>query len=225
MKKYFDNIYCINLSHRKDRWSECLNEFKKIGIENTVERFDAYQLSPPIAGCTKSHYEVINLAKSRGEKNILILEDDFEFITDNVWNLFENSLNQLFSKNLDYDMFYFGGTLKKNTSSLIDKNLVHLFNIKTTHCYSIKDTAFDIVINRYKDLNWNDSGNWNSTDSRLNIDHFYTKEIQSKGKCYGIYPGLCQQRASYSDLLKQISGTALWNIENNYNNMIYNENF
>ena len=38
MKKYFDKIYCINLDSRPDRWKECLEEFKKIGIDDIVER-------------------------------------------------------------------------------------------------------------------------------------------------------------------------------------------
>ena len=56
MKKYFDKIYCINLDSRPDRWKECLEEFKKIGIDDIVERFPAAELTPGIAGCTKSNY-------------------------------------------------------------------------------------------------------------------------------------------------------------------------
>ena len=104
MKKYFDNIYCINLDSRKDRWQTCLDEFNKVGLTNQVERFSGIKLSPGQAGCTKSHYELIKLAKSRGEKTILVLEDDFQFVNTEVWNLFELARTQLKNKNLEYDL-------------------------------------------------------------------------------------------------------------------------
>ena len=36
---YFDEIYCINLDHRKDRWQHAQEEFKKVGILDRVQRY------------------------------------------------------------------------------------------------------------------------------------------------------------------------------------------
>lgn len=226
LKKYFDNIYCINLDSRKDRWKECLEEFDKVGLTNQVERFSAIKLSPGIAGCTKSHYEVIKLAKSRGEKTILILEDDVKFLTTDVWNLYEIAINQLKNKNLEFDIFYFGGNIYgNNNSEKIDSNVFRLNFIKTTHAYVIKSRIFDKIINKYSNTNWSDGNNWTTSVNRLNIDYFYLSEIQSLNNCYGIYPGVCQQRLSYSDILNKKSGECLWTLDRNYNKKLnLNEN-
>ena len=39
INSHFNNIYCINLDRRTDRWEECLIEFKKHSLD--VERFSA----------------------------------------------------------------------------------------------------------------------------------------------------------------------------------------
>ena len=44
-----DNILCINLESRKDRWSECVEQFKKLNIENLVQ-LSLYVL-PQLTGC------------------------------------------------------------------------------------------------------------------------------------------------------------------------------
>jgi GR25 family glycosyltransferase involved in LPS biosynthesis len=221
MKKYFDNIYCINLDSRKDRWQTCLDEFNKVGLTNQVERFSGIKLSPGISGCTKSHYELIKLAKSRGEKTILVLEDDFQFVNTEVWNLFELARTQLKNKNLEYDLFYFGGTTTKGYSTKVDHNVFRLNHVKTTHCYVIRDTVFDKIINKYNDVDWTSETNWlGGHVNRLNIDYFYIKEIQSMNRCYGIYPGVCQQRLSHSDILNVESGECLWTLKTHYNNIL-----
>ena len=93
MKKYFDKIYCINLDSRSDRWNQCIEEFKKVGIEDIVERFSAEQLIPGIAGCTKSHYEIIKQCKKNNFKNVLILEDDVTFINSNFLETIDKSIS------------------------------------------------------------------------------------------------------------------------------------
>jgi len=87
MNRYFDKIYCINLNHRTDRWLESLQEFKKLGIDSDVERFEAHELKPGIKGCTKSHYEIIKLAKKNKYKNVLIFEDDVFILRDDFNNI------------------------------------------------------------------------------------------------------------------------------------------
>ena len=41
LKKYFNQIYCINLDRRKDRWVETVNELKKWGLFEGVNRYPA----------------------------------------------------------------------------------------------------------------------------------------------------------------------------------------
>jgi len=222
MIDYFDNIYCINLDRRPDRWLECQSEFKKLNIENQVTRFSAFDMNPGIAGCTRSHYEVIKLAKSKNEKNILILEDDFSTVCDNVWSYFDKALEQMSNKNICYDMFYFGGRIiGKEGAVKVDSNLLKLNYVKCAHMYSVTDRVYDAIINIYKDINWNNNAHWDgSSTTRLNDDYIFATKIQPKYNVYGIYPGMAQQRTSHSDLLNRPSGEVLWNINEDWNKKV-----
>ena len=204
MKNYFDKIYCINLDSRPDRWNQCLEEFKKINIENLVERFPAVQLSPGIAGCTKSHYEIIKLCKKNNFKNVLILEDDVNFINLDFFGTLDKTLSQLKLKNLSYDMLYLGGNLLQDSTRnfRIDSNLSKLSYCKTTHAFAINESIYNIFLDSFKDIDWLDGNNWHhGNPNRYNIDMWYVKNIQQLGNVYGVYPCLAEQRESYSDLL------------------------
>ena len=72
---FFDEIYCINLERRTDRWNQCKSEFDKIGIADRVIKFDAFDNKEnPKKGCYDSHLSVIKLAYERKLKNVLIFE-------------------------------------------------------------------------------------------------------------------------------------------------------
>ena len=78
---FFDEIYCINLERRTDRWNQCQSEFDKIGIADRVIKFDAFDNKEnPKKGCYDSHLSVIKLAYERKLKNVLIFEDDVAFL-------------------------------------------------------------------------------------------------------------------------------------------------
>ena len=79
MSKKIEKIFFINLDKRTDRREEIENELKK--MELTAERYSA--ISTPesgIVGCGYSHLNVLKMAREQNVKNVLILEDDFEFI-------------------------------------------------------------------------------------------------------------------------------------------------
>ena len=77
--KFIDKIIYINLDHRTDRKKEIENELEKFNLKN-YERFPAIKHINGAIGCSKSHLEIIKNAKQQGYKNILVLEDDFEFL-------------------------------------------------------------------------------------------------------------------------------------------------
>ena len=67
---FFDEIYCINLERRTDRWKQCQSEFDKIGITDKVIRFKAFDNKEnPKKGCYDSHLSVIKLAYERKLKS------------------------------------------------------------------------------------------------------------------------------------------------------------
>lgn len=65
--------FVVNLERRKDRLESIKNEMDYLGWD--YEYFPAIDLNNHV-GCTKSHLEIIKLAKERGYSKVLIIEDD-----------------------------------------------------------------------------------------------------------------------------------------------------
>ena len=215
--KIFDKIYCINLDSRPDRWEECLVEFNKIGIQDQVERVSAFKGPFGIDGCTRSHLECIRLAKDNNCENVLILEDDISFTSDIFIDTLHNAINQLNDNKLDCDILYFSANLYGNGNSLIDNNLAKISSAKAAHAYVVSSSVFDIILNAFKDIDWNDPYNWNpSNPNRMNMDTWY-KNIQQLGNTYGTYPSLAEQRPSHSDLLNK---HVAYNLSTVYNEIL-----
>ena len=213
-----DNIVCINLDSREDRWSECLKEFKNLNIEHLVQRYPAVSNKIGILGCTMSHVNCIKIAKEKKYKNVLILEDDVVFNTDIFYDVLIKTLNQLDSNNLKYDMLYLGANLIRGyNNKLIDKNLAKIARAKCAHAYIINSSIYDYIIDAYSKIDWNDEYLWNHQNpNRMNIDRWYMN-IQKLGNTYGTYPAIADQRPSYSDLIKQHSD---YKLSENYNEIL-----
>ena len=210
MKHYFDRIYCINLKKRPDRWEESLKEFEKLGIADDVIKFDAVDIQPGIIGCTKSHYEIIKIAEKDGCKNILVFEDDLELTKNSIVakEIISNSMEQLLRHDNAYDMLYLGGNVPEDKTLFkrIDENLSQISICKTTHAYVISHHAFKPFLDTFDNIDWNNSWNWSqANEQRCNIDKWYINNIHRKGKTYGVYPCLFNQRSNYSDLLNRNS--------------------
>jgi GR25 family glycosyltransferase involved in LPS biosynthesis len=71
-------IVYINLERRQDRRQEIEQEIQTYGLSG--ERFNAIQKQPGIVGCGLSHLNVLQKAQEAGWENVLILEDDFQFL-------------------------------------------------------------------------------------------------------------------------------------------------
>lgn len=197
---FFDKIYCINLEHRTDRWELALKEFKKIGIENDVTRFNGvYNKDNGNLGCTLSHYNVIKDAKDNNYERILIFEDDVLFL-DNDVSLIENTLDQL--NNINYDIFYLGATVAPNVGFFIkeSENLLKTNFAYTTHSYSVTSKNYDFILKNVVNYNI--------------IDVFYNQFIVPLGKSYVVNPMLTIQQANnFSNIQNNNSESYEWMID------------
>lgn len=129
--KIFDGIYCINLTTRLDRLKDFQKRMEKHNIN--FERFNAVSksflsvlanISMPLIdgervmkmsnsgllGCLLSHLNVMKMALSKNQKQILIFEDDASIHKDaNVLLLnFVQSLSNLSINIRDVDCIHFG---------------------------------------------------------------------------------------------------------------------
>lgn len=150
---YFDAIYCINLRHRKDRWKNAKEEFKKIGIAKNVVRFNAVKRKNGAIGCLLSHRLIIEKAKKKWYKNILVFEDDVTFLKSNKKII--NSIQKL-SENKDWDLFYLWGLFHLQRWSY-KKIIPHLWRVTwlwCTHAIAYNKSIFDLFITELGDKNY-----------------------------------------------------------------------
>ena len=97
MSKHIDKIFYINLDKREDRRQEIESELANFNLIDNSERIKAiYTPDQGILGCTLSHLKAITRAKEHKYKNVLILEDDFQFTIQK--DEFENQLTALFEQ-------------------------------------------------------------------------------------------------------------------------------
>ena len=124
---YFDEMYCINLDTRTDRWEHAQEEFKKADILDRVQRFSAIKEDDGRVGIIKSNLAIVKMAKQKKLKNVLVFEDDFKFIVDDPQKILQLSIDQI--KGINWHLFYLGA----NTHEKLVKfkpNLILLKNSK-----------------------------------------------------------------------------------------------
>lgn len=119
IKDTFDCILVINLEDRHDRRIEMESELQKIGLsfsDGSAKILVASRFTVPggfetigARGCFDSHVKAIKFAIKNKAKNLLIFEDDCDFVKS-IEKYFVDSINCLRDK--DWALFY-GGHLSK----------------------------------------------------------------------------------------------------------------
>lgn len=205
---YFDEIYCINLDERTDRWEHAQKEFEKAGILDRVQRFSAIRDVDGRIGVIKSNLAIIKIAKEKKLKNVLIFEDDVEFINDDPQTELQKSINQ--AHGIKWYLFYLGA----NTHEKLIKfkpNLILLKNAFAVHSMAYSDLMYDNFIRKYENIktikNFDDI-----------LDVYLARQIQDKYICLMTNPMLTTQMNSYSDIEKRVVDYSF--IEERYKNNI-----
>ena len=72
-------VVFINLDARTDRKSQAEDELQ-LFLPDKVIRFSAIQDKPGSVGCSKSHIQILQMAIQENWPNVLIVEDDLQFI-------------------------------------------------------------------------------------------------------------------------------------------------
>lgn len=207
--EFFDEIYCINLATRQDRWEQCQKEFKKHNLE--VIRIDAVKGMPMNRvdagniGLLLTNIDIIKKAKQRGLKKILILEDDV---------IFKDNFNEKFSEKIqflpaDWQTIHLGGNhhffrgnfeciskeinfpLTVNNYRQLDHEICTTKWSQTTHAVGIHENMYDTLLRNFSGF-------------QAPIDLIYCNlQIHNIFKMYAFIPSLALQRASYSDILNR----------------------
>lgn len=189
---YFDKTFCVNLDHRTDKWETVSSDFILHGL--SVERWSAVDgskveysgsLKKGVIGCAMSHRDIITHAKEMSYKKILIFEDDVEFDP----NLNDNFNAWYVEVPNDWDMLYLGGNHNVKVITKCTPHLMRATKTQTTHAYAIKNTIYDLILNRLNNID-------------LDVDVIYM-EIQKICNAYCFTPRLAWQRPGMSDIWHQ----------------------
>jgi glycosyl transferase, family 25 len=209
-----DKIFIINLKHRTDRKKLVLNELEKQkipssqyeffnGVRPTIE--DVFKWNENFChhvlndvqpkkrekyligclGCLKSHVEIAKLSLERGYNNVLVLEDDTEFI-----NNYENISEYMKQIDNKYDMLYLSGS-HLGTKKPVTDNIHKVEGTHTTGSYLIQKNAMEFLVN-------------NIDGYEKEIDVFYANVLQKKLNCYCTSPHITKQRDGFSDIQQNL---------------------
>ena len=189
-----DKIFYINCNHRSDRRLFMESQFKELPInEDIIERIEAfYIVDNGSIGCAKSHILTLNEIKKRGYQNCLILEDDFEILSED----FIGSINKVFKSNLDWDIVMVSGNVIKY-EDINSEDFIKINEAQTTSGYLINLNFVDKLIENFEEsISLLEDGVHKDIAA---IDQNW-KKIQSISKWFSFNPMLGKQRDDYSDI-------------------------
>ena len=191
----FDEVFCINLDSRPDRWSRAMREFSYIGISSLVTRKSGnlpQRGESNLVGCGSSHVDILRESRNKGHERIFIFEDDFKFF-DNVIEDIDNQkrLNSIFTepKITDWDVIYIGGKfLPYRWYSRLCRDWCRRFNpsrryiARAKSCcwgqsYAVNMRCADKIIAHWEDYHTGNTGRdwlYQAVSRRYNLKVFYT---------------------------------------------------
>lgn len=201
------NVIYINLDERTDRRVNAEKEFKKIGIDSPT-RFKAIKLANGALGCSMSHLKCLDLAKTNNFDNILICEDDIEFLDP---ELFLSQLKKFMESNDRWDVVLIAGN-NMIPYVPVNETCIKIYNCQTTTGYIVKKTYYDTLIQNYKEgisklLK-------DPTNNDYKIDKYWLN-LQRIHKWYLIIPLTIVQREDYSDIEQKVTNFKTYML--NYN--------
>ena len=192
INQYIDHIFYINLEKRTDRRAEIEQELLKIGLVG--ERFNAIPTSSGIVGCGYSHLAVLKLAKERNYKNVLILEDDFQFLVQK--EELEKELARFFDSQIEYDVCFLAYNMRHCEDVPKYPFIKRAINSQTASAYIINNHYYDTLIDLYEvniPLLEQTGHHWIYANDQV------WKSLQLTDKWYYFTERIGRQRDGYSD--------------------------
>jgi len=147
--KLFNKAFYINLDKRKDRRIFIEKQLSMFGIEaerfpGIINEYNGHK------GCLLSHRNIIQRSIDENLGNILIIEDDCEFINE-FNNKCEVIINDVMNvPNWDLLFFHFNACCNRDRTKKITDNIMYIMGTLQTHFYGINCKSFNKIINIIK---------------------------------------------------------------------------
>lgn len=192
--------FVVNLETRPENLENIRKEMDYIGWE--WERFNAVNRGDYM-GCTLSHLEIIKIAKERGYKRVMVIEDDCIFMpyAKSLLNKIEEQIGDI-----EFGVFNVTPTLnsKLNVSEKYD-TLLDLTNLPSNYEKNYAETfatnmlIYDVSV--YDEVpKISENSFTTSGDFYHPIDGYLAKFIYPKFQSYCPILPIAPQRRSYSDV-------------------------
>ena len=190
-----DAMYCINLASRPDRRRAVEEQFRAAGIDGRVDFFEAIDgktvadtgaITTGLAGCALSHLAVMAKAKERGQKHVLVFEDDAELAPQ----FLERLLALMVRCPASYDSLVRGASCNPQMGNFLlpfDGPLARAGHVFGTHACVVNLDVEPRFRSALASLQ-----TWN--------DRFRSTELQPEGNCYVCTPYLARQASGVSDI-------------------------
>lgn len=185
-------IVYINLAQRPDRRKEVLAELSRLGVrEDKIVRFEAVPTG--LSGCNASHAGVLQMALDLGWPNVLILEDDFNFVEDAEY--VEKALLHFFSQAEAWDCVQLATGSVRETRQ--DDFLSRVEEGTNAAGYLVNRPAMAklqaVIFGAVEPLRQTGQ-HWTY------MNDIVWREVMKDGRWFAFAPALGYQRYSYSDL-------------------------
>ncbi len=194
-----DAVVYINLDRRTDRRAQIEAELDALNIPaEKRHRFPAIPHSCSWVGCTKSHYEVLQLAKKAGWSRVWILEDDW--MATATSSEIKGALDSVLGMEGPAWDVLFVASYVQASEAVADWPLVRRgFNIQTASSYIVASHFYDRLLENLGEAVAGALAGGNHWDY---INDQYWKRLQADRTTRWLYfsPALGKQRAGHSDL-------------------------
>jgi Glycosyl transferase family 2 len=143
---HFDTVICLNLDRETNRWREMQRRFEALDIAWRVERFPAREVrANRRAGHVQSFQAVIEHARLRDYRNLLLIEDDAIFL-DSTLDVMRAAVADLAGR--EWDLLFLGGAVWGEHFPFAKHSLTLQVpdRITTTHALAINASAFEPLL-------------------------------------------------------------------------------
>jgi len=204
----FERIRIINLKHRADRRKEMISEFRRLGLNIDGHKIAFHDACKPddaghfpsigARGCFTSHYDILAEALAANVRNVLILEDDLDFVGTIEKDL-PPVLTELFAD--DWSIFYGG---YEQYAGPTDTPLLSLApsdeGIRTTHFLALNRTAIELAVPYLKRMAERPAGDPEGGPMHVDGAYGWLRQAYPQLRTWLATPELGHQRPSRTDI-------------------------
>ena len=187
--EYFDNIIIRAPSFFEERWQQTKQELDKFNLkyERHSDGIKGETRSEREKTATNEWFNIIQKAKDRNYKNVLILEDDV--IIDTRISKYETLVKNFLNNNY-WELFYFGCN-HEQTPDKTNKNIWKVKRAWCMHSVAVNCNIYDEILK-------------NKIDLKTEGDVMVADKIQSRGNSYALHPRICYQRSGFSNIQNEV---------------------